>query len=69
MDAGEWNRHDGAPKQKHDPEAGGHAVDPYNPMSLFRQYMRYRPATTSAVSHPKPRSKGQIRRQGQRYIY
>ncbi|EIE18314.1 hypothetical protein COCSUDRAFT_60284 [Coccomyxa subellipsoidea C-169] len=49
MNTGEWNWHDSAPKQKHDPEAGGHTVDPYNPMSLFRQYMRYRPAITSAA--------------------
>ena len=41
------------PRAKHESDAGGHAVDPYNPMSLFRQYMRYRPATTTVRQYGK----------------
>ncbi|KAK9918510.1 hypothetical protein WJX75_004610 [Coccomyxa subellipsoidea] len=52
---GEWSRHDGMPRAKHESDAGGHAVDPYNPMSLFRQYMRYRPATTMGQQGPPGR--------------
>ncbi|CAL8469005.1 g8546 [Coccomyxa elongata] len=40
---GEWSRTDGAARGKLEAGGTGHNMDLYNPMSLFRHYMRYRP--------------------------